>query len=89
MVVLDVTVPFLGRFEIHDDLSITDYSLLPQTTADEIATIVATMQSKAGFGRTPLDVLSATLSSLYLADPKHFIINNEVNVPPLLDDIIT
>lgn len=80
MVVLDVTVPFLGRFQVEDDFQITDYSLLHTVTDRDLEVITSTMRAKHGLGASYQDTLEAALASIY-GFPSELLTVNSANEP--------
>lgn len=86
MVILDVSVPTLGRFEILDDFSIQDVSLLSTTGVKETETLTHVMRSKDAPWNVKKDVFLASLASLYNLDEKdvtfHSINEPELQVEP-------
>lgn len=85
MVVLDVTVSFLGRFLVEEDGTLIDEDLLPSTSAEELTALQALYQSKQSEWSPALETLSATLASMYKLTPQDIIVNS-INQPELIPE---
>jgi hypothetical protein len=79
MVILDVSVPTLGRFFINDDLSTEEVLLLPSTTDEEMKILEESMQRKDAPWLFKSEVLLASLASVFNVDKEFvtFHLNNE------------
>lgn len=83
MVIAELTVPFLGRFAVNDDMSITDVSLLPSVTEEKIAFLSRVLKQKDSPFDTKKDVILAALSSIYDVVPET-VTWNSLNEPELV-----
>ena len=65
MIILDVTIPTLGRFEVLDDFTIRDFDLNTEVTERELETLSEYMRVRHTFGTTYSECLLSAMASLY------------------------
>ncbi len=88
MVILEVSVPTLGRFLVHDDYSMEEVLYIPGIYEDspEVQTLGQILQENASPFRYYLNVLEASLVILYGAPVEVTVHTN--NQPEVLPDLI-
>jgi len=83
MVIIDATFQPLGRFLVHDDLSIEEVLFLPFVSDEEVRNLEHNLHLKDSPFSTRLGVLLAAIATIYNVDPVASVIIHKLDEPPM------